>query len=354
MEDFEKVIRSTFMRLQVFGMNLGMEELLDAMRMYRVYAFQTEDDLKMLLCLLWCKSEADRLQMEREWKVGLSEKDTPVEIISPPVPPPQEIKPIHETMPQHGLPQSIEPADLEKVPSAEETLSVLPVRTPFHALDREDSIELRNFYPVSRRFMTYSWRQLQYELPIGPEIMLDIDATVDLAAKQGIFLQPVFRRQLINQSHLVLLLDYRGSMMPFHHYLREFVDTAVHESNIARVEIYYFSNLPNQKLFTNPGLTEWLDMETFLNSMDVHTSVLVISDAGAARRSRNIDRYLATKAFIDQVYLRTNQIAWINPIPRPRWRSTTAQFVARLIPMFQMDQDGMSNAMDVLRGASSA
>ena len=57
------------------------------------------------------------------------------------------------------------------------------------------------------------------------------------------------------------------------------------------------------------------------------------------------------RRFLVQLKRRTTLIAWLNPMPQSRWASTSAQFIARLVPhMFQMDRDGFGNAIDALRG----
>jgi hypothetical protein len=37
-------------------------------------------------------------------------------------------------------------------------------------------------------------------------------------------------------------------------------------------------------------------------------------------------------------------------MPADRWPGTSAQIIAHLAPMFQMDPDDFSNAIDVVRG----
>jgi uncharacterized protein with von Willebrand factor type A (vWA) domain len=80
------------------------------------------------------------------------------------------------------------------------------------------------------------------------------------------------------------------------------------------------------------------------------SSVLLVSDAGAARGYRTMTRIRTTTELIVRLKRLTTLIAWLNPMPKPRWRSTSAQFIGRLVPMFQMNNDGFSNAVDVLRG----
>ncbi|MCB1816260.1 MAG: VWA containing CoxE family protein, partial [Candidatus Competibacteraceae bacterium] len=80
------------------------------------------------------------------------------------------------------------------------------------------------------------------------------------------------------------------------------------------------------------------------------SSLLFVSDAGAARGHRRLARIRATAECLARLKRVSSFIAWLNPMPAPRWDGTSAQFIAGLVPMFQMDPDGFSNAVDCLRG----
>jgi len=171
-------------------------------------------------------------------------------------------------------------------------------------------------------------------------------------ARQGFFLYPVYDRRQRNYAHLVLLIDQGGSMVPFHRFTRDLVETArdEQESQIWQVELAYFQNVPPPHVFRDPHLTEPLPLEHVLAGFTADTSVLLVSDAGAARGYRRNERIRATAEFLVRLKRWTTLIAWLNPMPQSRWASTSAQFIARLVPMFQMDRDGFSNAINALRG----
>ncbi|NEP43619.1 MAG: hypothetical protein F6K35_32095 [Okeania sp. SIO2H7] len=48
--------------------------------------------------------------------------------------------------------------------------------------------------------------------------------------------------------------------------------------------------------------------------------------------------------------LHKQYIAWLNSILRSRWKGTTAEKVAELVPMFEITRRGLQGAIDVLRG----
>ena len=84
--------------------------------------------------------------------------------------------------------------------------------------------------------------------------------------------------------------------------------------------------------------------------MSWRPEVRVVSDGGAARGYRRLERIRATTGFLLKLRRATNLIAWLNPMPRDRWEGSSADIMANIIPMFQMDDDGLSNAIDVVRG----
>ncbi|MCK7582250.1 MAG: hypothetical protein MZV65_46040 [Chromatiales bacterium] len=117
------------------------------------------------------------------------------------------------------------------------------------------------------------------------------------------------------------------------------------------VEIYYFYNIPGDSLYTDALLKdEQTPLGEVLAGINEFTAVLIVSDAGAARRRHNLDRVLATLEWLKKLRAVTSQIAWLNPMPKARWQDTSAEVIARYVDMSSMDADGLSDAVDVLRG----
>ena len=88
--------------------------------------------------------------------------------------------------------------------------------------------------------------------PTAPADVLDLNATVEKAAREGFFLAPVYRRRVRNQAHLLLLVDQDGSMVPFHRFTRELVETASEESALGQVDVFYFHNFFVETVYADP------------------------------------------------------------------------------------------------------
>jgi uncharacterized protein len=345
MSAYDDLIRQVFLHVRR-DLALGMTELFDALR---VAEMSQPDDpaesLRDILELLWCKSTDDHSRLYEAWEA------TRQNVLTQPQLPVLEKTDASHQKPSTPPQRRIEPPpDRTPTESRGPQFAIIPFRPPYApGLDR-DQADLQHYYPVTRRYMRYTWHSLRRDLPDGPADVLDLEETVEQTARQGFFLAPTYRRRLVNHARLMLLLDYHGSMMPFHHYLRDLVETARFESTLADVDVYYFRNVPQQVLFADPYLQEKVAVEAVLETVDEFTSVLIVSDAGAARRHNELDRIVQTEFFLEDLYRVTRQVAWLNPMPQTRWESTSAEALARVVPMFPMHEEGMSGALDVLRG----
>lgn len=235
---------------------------------------------------------------------------------------------------------------------SENTFEVLPLQPIINHQQREFS-EIREYTPVSRRMMVYALRYLRRPVANGPLDVLDLPRTIEQFTHYGFLYTPVYRGRETNSAHLMLLLDQGGSMAPFHHLLRDLTETVNYESNLKQVDIYYFHNSPAKHLYLDSKLTQPITLKDALTQCTHTTSVLIVSDGGAARGLRRIERIRSTAHFIFRIRLQTELLAWLNPIPEIRWENTSAKVISHLVPMYAMHQDGLSSAIDKLRGQFS-
>ena len=345
--DPEHILLDVFHRLHRSGFSLGIGELLAAFQAVAGgWGAEGTEDLRDVLRLLWCHSLQEIAEFEEMYDAALAESTRLAEQPGPEkspsaIPPPPQ-------QPSTSEPPSVKTST--RPPEQQLKLTALPVRAPVQPLSDQAGAELRAYWPMSRRSMVYLWRYLRRPVKDGPRDVLNIRATVERTARQGFFLHPVYDRRECNNAHLVLMIDQGGSMMPFHRFMRDLVDTACEESTIRQVDVAYFHNVPPPSVFRDSHLTEPLPLEQVLAGCTPDSSVLLVSDAGAARGYRSMSRIRATTEFLVKLKRLTTLIAWLNPMPQPRWARTSAQFIASLVPMFQMDSRGFGNAVDTLRG----
>ena len=227
--------------------------------------------------------------------------------------------------------------------------SLLPVKSPINLLEQTEDRDFQAYYPISRRYMVYSWRYLRRMIADGREDVLDVEATIAKVCEQGFFLEPKYSRREQNHADLLLLIDQEGSMTPFHRFTRDLVETAQYESNIHQVRVGYFHNVPAEYIYQDTYLTEKVLLASILAECDGNTSVLIVSDGGAARGDRRSERFSATAEVLWQIKQHSKLIAWLNPIPPERWQGSTSQFLAHLVLMYPLDPHGLNQAIGEIR-----
>jgi uncharacterized protein len=347
----QDLITRVFINLRQSGFQLGVGELLAAIQAVAGGFGETPEELAETLKILWCHSPSEQSQFDPIWQ-SLPVNSTPK---APEKIPQKEPKPEKHPEPEEKPPETLSPPPSQETVTEikpQPELASLPIRAPFEPAETEDISALQAYYPISRRSMVYNWRSLRRPIADGPLDVLDVDATIEQATRQGFYLAPVYRRREQNHAHLLLLLDQNGSMTPFHRFTRELVETALYESDLLpeKVNIFYFHNVPAASVYQDLYLTEPIALTTVLSTCDNQTSILIVSDAGAARGYRELKRIRATTSFLFKLKQYSSLIAWLNPMPEERWIGSSAEIIANLVHMYQMDNNGLSNAIDIVRG----
>lgn len=208
-----------------------------------------------------------------------------------------------------------------------------------------------DYLPVTERQMKQSWRHLRRMVREGVATELDVAGTVQRIAREGMLLHPVLMPRRTNRTELVLLIDQDGSMVPFHSLSTRLVETALRGGRLGKTTAYYFHNCPVGSLYNDPLHQDGESVEDVLKRFQRdRTSVLIFSDAGAARGGLNLERAELTAAFLRQLKQHVRYIAWLNPMPQSRWSSSTAREIALQVPMFEATRQGLDDAIDALRG----
>jgi uncharacterized protein len=348
----ESITLRLFQRLRQAGFSLGMNEYLAALdAISGGFGSSDWNALKSMLRQLWCHSLAEQSQFELSWTdirqtTQMTERS---DAAAEPLPAP----------PQAPLTSASRPAPTplaapRPVESPDPDFSPLPVRSPLLSVEGEDLPELHTYHPLSRRSMAYGWRYLRRFVATRAADVVDVTATVEQAARSGFFLAPVYRRRAVNQARVLLLIDQGGSMTPFHRFTRDLVETALATGVFPeeQVQVGYFHNFPTEYVYRDAHLTAPRPLADLWVEGDGETSVLIVSDAGAARGFRRMERIRKTTEFLVKLKRYSSLISWLNPMPRDRWQGSSAAVIAYLVAMEQMDTDGLGNAIDVVRGQS--
>ncbi|KYC36461.1 hypothetical protein WA1_42935 [Scytonema hofmannii PCC 7110] len=213
----------------------------------------------------------------------------------------------------------------------------------------------KDYFPVTARQMEQGWYTLRRPIRKGLRLELDVPATIDQIKQRGMFFQPIQKPRQVKSSHLVLLIDQKGSMQPFHVLSRLLVETAYQTSCLEKTDCYYFNNYPRFMLYGDSQFqTESPVEEVIARWHPEKTVILILSDAGAARGNFVLRRVERTLEFLEKLQHYSKAIAWLNPVPQASWKRTTAQAIAeaKIVPMFSCDRVGFQKAMKVLQGIS--
>lgn len=202
-------------------------------------------------------------------------------------------------------------------------------------------------YLLPNRVLKQAWRSMRSLQEVGPKRKMDIEKTVKEVARTGFLGKPVLRADPQNTASLTVLIDASTSMIAFSGLSEKMIQTARQDRHFRELDVFYFNNIPEDYLFRDAEMYDPIDIADFLPMP--RSSVLVFSDAGAARGMMNWDRVTETLAFIDLI--NAPHFVWVNPMPRVRWKNTTAEVIAiKTGSMFASDPMEFRNAIKMLRG----
>ncbi len=347
--EINRSIENVFYRVRK-QFKLGIDELqaaLDAIANHRLCS--DADSIEGILQLLWCQNWDDREIVAARWQ---EELETAKQARASKREEPEKFEPDSSFASDEPIDRTAETTRSEQQqpePNAPivNRLAPLPLQVP-PQLDTDEE-DIRNEFPVTRRSLSYGWRSLRRLRADGALDVVDVEGTIQQVARQGFYLAPVLKRREVNHARLLLFVDRQGSMVPFHRFTRELVETAREDASLETVQVYYFYNVPQQYVYTDEHLTQPIELARVLADCDRQTSAIVVSDAGAARGNRRLERIRETTKFLVELRSYTELIGWLNPVPKVRWQATTAEILAYLVRMETMSQDGFSTTIDVMR-----
>lgn len=236
-------------------------------------------------------------------------------------------------------------------------------------------------YPLNYRQVVQAWRRLRRPIRRGPPVDLDIQATIRRLVETGIATGTVLVPRRVNAARLLILEDRHGSMNPFHTFVSSISEAIISTANFEIVKRYYFHDVPIQgtdtsvlgelqnqlfpkldsilgeippidkgDLYEDADLYHPIPIPKVLKQYEPGFAIVIIGDAGAARRNRDVQRLLNTVSFLKVLYHYTRNLVWLNPLPSEKWAGTLAEQISRHIPMLPMDVYGSHRAVNILRG----
>jgi len=193
----------------------------------------------------------------------------------------------------------------------------------------------------------------------GPE-ELDIDATVDTSAKNGGEIDLIFSPARANRVKLLLLMDVGGSMDPYAEVCEQLFSAAHKANHFKAFRYYFFHNCIYERLYDDISRYRGPLTSEVLRVVDATWSVILVGDAwmapyelthagghifyGYHNRQPGI-------AWLRKLRERVPNAVWLNPEPPRIWHADTIRLIHQIFPMFHLTLNGLTEAVDVLRGA---
>lgn len=372
----ESYLYAFFCKLQSNGFGLGIEEyklLLQALR--EGGEVRNKKDLKSLCKLLWLKSEMDEPIFNNQFKLSFAalpfeltpktiKKETgddPDAKISAdesePLNPELERKSQRKPSEQKVKNQSDKPTSSEELQTNSPASAVRMELDNFaeRAQDYEEEglkffMLEKNMLPLAPQNLHAAWRRFNVGYGSALTKQIDIPLTIRNIGRRGFFMQAEYRRKK-NRNQLLALIDRDGSMIAFHEFAETLLESARSVLSRNRVERYYFRNAPSGRfVFKDIFQLKTYPVDQMLaHNTGTDTVLLIISDGGAARGRFDTSRIEQTTAFLKKARQGISRMVWVNPMPRKRWRRTSAGVIARYIDMYEASEEEFGLAIRQLK-----
>lgn len=354
--DEEALLLPVFKKMQKWGVPLGLPEYMLAVQTLRSgLGLESEESFRRVCRLLWAKSQEDQEIFDLAFdefvvpylqRRATSTDEEHVDDEPELLPPDSDLSEDQQSRAE----ADVAAEQQEEVRAEVRTLPPLKPPVAPYPPRQEKTYTLLPWLPLTEREMAWHWRQLRRVQREGPNSELDIEGTISAICRYGLFRGPVWQSPRRNIATLLLLIDQRGSMMPFAPLINAFIESVKLGGLVARTHVYYFHDCPEDVIYEEATLVTPYSLQEVLTTYATASSVLVVSDAGAARSRFDSLRLEKTGKFIQLLSTHTYLYAWLNPVPPERWRVTTAEEIGLLIPMFYLDHEGLEDAINILRG----
>lgn len=215
-----------------------------------------------------------------------------------------------------------------------------------------------------RHDLTLDTRQIKLALKglrqlsrIGPEEELDLEATIDAAARNYGEIELVWCQSRRNAAKVLLLMDVGGSMEPYARLCSLLFSGAHASSHFKEFRYYYFHNCIYDRLYDDITRREATSTDHLLRTLDPEFKVLLVGDATMSS-SELTERHGAITYYdrnempgivwLKRVADHFSHSVWLNPERQMYWNHTTVRMIGRVFPMYPLTIEGLNQAVKKL------
>ena len=351
--DAELPLQGLYLYLLRSGFPISVRDYQDALvALRRGYGSPSRADLHWLCSTLWARTDQEVMRLDRLFREFPYPSPGDVEAVldRPATPVPARTRAAARAAARRATaarsPQPGAPA-VEFAAPTESGVGLPAAVTP------QRGAEVFVFTPrplLPLRALIVAWRRFRLAQRSGPPVELDLNATIAELARCGRVLAPVMLPARRNQARLLVLVDLAPGMATWRHMTRLFAESLA-TSQMAQTAMYFFDAAPESELYAHETLSRPVDLQQ-IQREHAGASLIIVSDAGAGTATHDRERVAQVRRFTDGVKETWPSIAWLNPMPRARWKGTSAADIARLpaLTMFPFTDDGLIQAVDLLRG----
>lgn len=189
---------------------------------------------------------------------------------------------------------------------------------------------------------------------------LNVEESIDASARNYGDIELVFTPPRKNRVKLLLLMDVGGSMDPYTLLTEQLFSAANQASHFKEFKSYFFHNCIYEQLFDDIGRWRGPRTEDVLKDIDSTWTVVIVGDAymhpyeliqqGVASSWGGVNP-LSGFGWLKRIREKAPNSIWLNPEPKRIWTAPTIRLIHSLFPMFPLTLEGLTEAVDVLRGA---
>ena len=221
---------------------------------------------------------------------------------------------------------------------------------------------LRDDVVLDTRQIGMALRRLRRLKREGVAEELDLEETIDATARNAGDIEMVFRPPRENNVKLLLLMDVGGSMDPFTELCEQLFSAAHAASHFKQFKPYFFHNCVYGRLYSDMIRLKGRPTAEVLGEIDQTWRVVFVGDAymhpyELLEQGGAIDYSTSNTepgiAWLKKIREKVPVSVWLNPEPKRIWDAPTISIIRSVFPMFELTLEGLTEAVDVLRGARS-
>lgn len=235
-------------------------------------------------------------------------------------------------------------------------------RSAIHVADARNYQSYRSDITLDIRQLEVALRRLRAFVREGAQYELDIERTIDETARNAGEIEVVVRPPSRPDTHVILMIDVGGSMFPYSQLMSQLFSAAKKATHFKELRTYYFHNCVYGQVYETDRFTDPKWVNEVMRECDSKYKLIMVGDAYMApyellhRTPSTPDggAFMSGLEWLAQLKDHYPQSVWLNPEPQNRWRGSTIDEVARVMDMFPLTVDGLTEAMTLLnKGAVS-